>query len=86
MRVTREHKRVRVGDVVTWGRGASAYRVESIDNAFVILDVTADAGSRHFRDVNCEAGGRHLLRIDLAQLKVTYRPGAPRRVNARRAS
>jgi hypothetical protein len=49
---------VRVDDVVTWGRGVAAYRVESIDGNRAALDVSIEAGSRWFRDVTTELDGR----------------------------
>lgn len=82
-RATRDRRRVRVGDVVTWGRGVAAYRVESIDANRAVLDVSID-GSRWFHDVTAEPDGRHLLRVQLCRLRVVWRPGAPGRVNRRR--
>ena len=81
-RATRDRRRVRVGDVVTWGRGVAAYRVESIDGNRAVLDVSID-GSRWCRDVTTELDGRHLLRVQLCRLRVVWRPGAPGRVNRR---
>ena len=83
-RATRDRRRVRVDDVVTWGRGVAAYRVESIDANRAVLDVSIEAGSRWFRDVTVEPDGRRLLRVQLCRLRVVWRPGAPGRVNRRR--
>ncbi len=83
-RATRDRRRARVGDVVTWGRGVAAYRVESIDANRAVLDVSIEAGSQWLRDVTAEPDGRHLLRVQLCRLRVVWRPGAPGRVNRRR--
>lgn len=85
-RAARHRRRVRVGDVVTWGTGERSHRVDAVEGDRAVLDVTAEAGARWYRDVSAEPDGRRLLRVELRRLLVTHRPGAPRRVNRRRSS